>query len=192
MSKRIVASRVCALALAISAGIAAAQSAPEPTYGPGQGYGPGYGRGGGMMGGGPGWGPGMGGPGWGPGMGGYYGGDARGWGPGWQRGGGGPLAALDLTDDQQQKIARIQEDQRAKNWNTMGQIRAEQFKLRQMYYGDKVDANAIVEQQKKVDDLRRGLIKSRVETRNQIDALLTKEQRQQFRSFGPWWENEAY
>ena len=190
----ILASLVCALLLALAGGVAAAQSSAEPPYGPGPGYGPGYGRGPGMMGGGPGWGPGMmGGAGSGPGMmGGHYGDGPRGWGPGWQRGAGGPLAALDLTDEQQQKIAKIQEDQRAKNWNTMGQIRAEQFKLRQMYYGDKVDANAVVEQQKKVDELRRGLIKSQVETRNQIDAVLTKEQRQQFRSFGPWPEREAY
>lgn len=34
------------------------------------------------------------------------------------------------------------------------------------------------------------MLKSRIEARNQIDALLTKEQRQQFRSFGPWWAQD--
>ena len=66
----------------------------------------------------------------------------------------------------------------------MGKMRSEQFKLRQMVYGDKLDAAAIADQQKKVDDLRREILKSRVEARNQIAAVLTPEQRQQFRRFG--------
>ena len=143
--------------------------------------GPGYGYGHGMMGGrgpGDGYGHGM--------MGGY--------GPGWGNGGYGPgagLAALKLTDEQSEKIARIQEESRSKNWNTMGQMRSEMFKLRQMYFGDKLDSNAISEQQRKVDELRLQMLKSRVETRNQVAALLTPEQRQQFRSFGPWWAPET-
>jgi Spy/CpxP family protein refolding chaperone len=95
-------------------------------YGPGMmgGYGPGYGPG--MMGG---YGPGMMG-GYGPGMmGGYGPGWGRG-GPGWGRGYGGIFSELDLSADQQQRIAKIQEDMRAKNWATMGELRSEQFKLR--------------------------------------------------------------
>ena len=139
------------------------------------GYGPG------MMGG---YGPGM--------MGGYGGGPGmmRG-GQGWSGGAGwGVLALPGLTDEQRDKIAQIQEENRARNWNAMGQVRTEQFKLRQMYMSDKVDPAAFAEQQRKVDELRRGMLKSRIEGRNQIDAVLTKEQRQQFRSFGPWWLQE--
>jgi Spy/CpxP family protein refolding chaperone len=120
-------------------------------------------------------------------MGGYGGGYGQGWGRGGY-GPGGPLAALNLSDDQREKIAKIQEESRSKNWGTMGQMRSEMFKLRQMYQGDKLDPNAVTAQQAKVDELRRQMLKSRVEARNQIDALLTKEQRQQFRSFGPWWQ----
>ena len=120
----------------------------------------------------------MGGPG-----GGY--GPSYGRGYGWGPRGGYPLDALGLSDEQSEKVAKIQEDARRKNWDLMGQMRSEQFKLRNMYYADKVDPNAVVEQQKKIDELRQKLVKSQVETRNQIAALLTPEQQKQFRSFGP-------
>ena len=160
------------LAAAISSGAVAQQ---RPGYGPG----PGYGCGPGMMGGnspGDGCGRGM--------MGGY--------GPGWGHGGAGAgLAALNLTDEQREKVAKIQEENRSKHWITMGQMRGEMFKLRQMYSGDKLDSNAISEQQRKVDELRRQMLKAHIETRNQVAALLTPEQRQQFRSFGPSWAPET-
>ena len=162
---------VAVLAAAIGS---SAVAQPRPGYGPG----PGYGYGPGMMGGnspGDGYGRGM--------MGGY--------GPGWGHGGGAGLASLNLTDEQREKIAKIQEDNRSKNWNTMGQMRGEMFKLRQMYFGDKLDSNAISEQQRKVDELRRQMLKAQIETRNQVAAILTPEQRQQFRSFGPWWAPET-
>jgi Spy/CpxP family protein refolding chaperone len=121
----------------------------------------------------------------GPGRGSGFGpGGGRGFGPG------GALAALDLSSEQREKVASIQEENRRKNWDTMGQVRSEQFKLRQMYYADKIDSTAVSEQQKKVDDLRRQMLKSQVEARNQIAAVLTPEQRKQFRQFGPWWLRE--
>ena len=129
---------------------------------------------------GPGYGPGM--MGDGPGM--------MGGGPGWGRGGGygpGPGAAISgLTDEQRDKLAVIREQHRQKNWGTMGQVQAEQFKLRQMYSADKLDSAAILEQQKKVDELRRQMLKSRLEARKEIEAVLTPEQRKQLRQMGPW------
>ena len=127
--------------------------------------GPGYGPGGGY---GPGYGPGM--------MGGGYG-----------YGAGGPLAALNLSDDQREKIVAIQEEQRKKNWAVMGEVRSEQYKLRNMYRGEKLDADKIAEQQKKVDALRQQMLRSRVEAHNQIAAVLTPEQRKQMRQYSPWW-----
>jgi Spy/CpxP family protein refolding chaperone len=123
-----------------------------------------------------GYGPGMMGGGYGPGMmGGGY--------------GGGPLA-LDLSPEQREKIFAMQEDNRRKNWDTMGKMRTEMFKLRSLAWSDNVDANAYAEQQKKVDDLRREMVKSRLESRKQVEAILTPEQRKQLRSFGPWWLRE--
>ena len=170
------------LALGIAAGAATAAYAQGPG---GPGKGPGYGPGSGGYGPGAGYGPGGG---YGPGMMGGYGG-GPGFGPG--SGGGGALAQLNLSDEQREKVLKIQEENRRKNWDLMGQVRTEQFKLRQMAYGDKLDAAAITEQQKKVDDLRRQMLKSRIETRNQIAAVLTAEQKQQFRQFGPWWIEDS-
>jgi Spy/CpxP family protein refolding chaperone len=149
-------------------------------YGPGNGpgmmggYGPGYGAG--MMGGGRGFGPGGGygsGGGFGPGRGGY--------------GPGGMLESLNLTDEQRDKIQAIQEENRQKNWAAMGQTRAEMFKLRSLYNSEKLDANALAEQQKKVDELRRQLFKSRVESHAQVESVLTPEQKKVFRQYRPWW-----
>jgi Spy/CpxP family protein refolding chaperone len=171
--------RIGLVALGLAAG-AAAVAQPG-----GSGYGPGYGPG--MMGGyGPGMGPGMMG-GYGPGMGpGMMGG---GYGPGWGASGG-ATAALNLNDEQREKISAIQEHNRQKNWDKMGQMRAEQFKLRSMYNADSIDPQAFAEQQKKVDDLRREMLVSRLETRKQVEAVLTPEQRQQFRQYGPRWLGE--
>lgn len=149
-------------ALALASSLAAAQG-----YGPGYGYGQGRG----MMGGG--YGAGMMG---GPGMGGY--------------GAGGMFAALNLSDEQREKISAIQEAQRQKNWATMGAVRSEQFKLRGMYGTEKLDADKLVAQQKKVDELRQQMLKSRVDAHNQIAAVLTPEQRKQLRQFAPWWLTE--
>jgi Spy/CpxP family protein refolding chaperone len=106
------------------------------------------------------------------------------------QGGGGMLAALDLSEDQSRKIAAIQESHRQKNWATMGAVRAEQFKLRNLYGAETLDPDKIAEQQKKVDELRRQMIKSRVETHNQIAAVLTPEQRKQLRQLAPGWLGE--
>jgi Spy/CpxP family protein refolding chaperone len=73
----------------------------------------------------------------------------------------------------------------------MGQMRSEMFKLRLMYYAENADANAVVDQQKKVDELRRQMLKSRLEAHKQVEAVLTPEQRKQFREFTPWWAREA-
>ncbi|HET7365167.1 MAG TPA: Spy/CpxP family protein refolding chaperone [Burkholderiales bacterium] len=158
-----------AAALALAASSALAQ-------GPGYGYGPGMmgGSGPGMMGG-----QGM--------MGGYGPGMMGGYGPGWGRGG---LAALNLTDDQQEKLFAIQEQNRRKNFDTMSKMRTEAFRLRKMLNAENIDTKAVVEQQKKVDDLRRDMLASRLESRKEVEKVLTPEQRKQLRQFGPWWARE--
>jgi Spy/CpxP family protein refolding chaperone len=132
--------------------------------------------------------------GYGPGGGMMGGGMVGGYGPGWGGASGGttaPLAGLNLSVDQQEKFLAIQEEHRRKNWDTMGKMRAERFKLRSLYNADSVDPQGFAEQQKKVDDLRRQMIVSRLDTRRQIEALLSPEQRQQFRQFGPRWLEEG-
>jgi len=180
---------------ALVATVLAAATIGATAIAQGPGYGPGM-----MGGGGPGYGPGMmggGGPGYGPGYGsGMMGGGGPGFGPGFGPGRGyGPganmLESLNLSDEQRDKIQVMQEENRQKNWATMGQLRTEMFALRRMYYADKVDPNAVAEQQKKVDELRRQMLKSRLESRNRVEALLTPEQRKQFRQYRPWWMQES-
>ncbi len=155
------------VAAGATAGVAFAQG---PGYGPGQGSGPGYG---------PGMGHGM--------MGGYGSGLVHNMGPGMMQGpGAGTMRghgermarALGLSEDQRATVRQIMEDTRRKNWDALGQIRSERFKLREMLRGDKVDPDAAVEQKRKVDDLQRQVMRSRLEARNQVLALLTPEQRE--------------
>jgi Spy/CpxP family protein refolding chaperone len=107
-----------------------------------------------------------------------------GMGMGYGRGG---LAALELSDAQAEKVFAIQEAGRQKNWATMSKMRAEMFKLQRLYNNDKADPKAVTEQQKKVDELRRDMLQARLETRKQVETVLTPEQRKQLRQYGPWW-----
>lgn len=128
--------------------------------------------------------------GYGPGMmRGYGGGMMGGYGPG--AGMMGAIGVLDLKEDQRDKIFAIQDQAHTKNWAAMGELRTAQYKLQRLYAADKVDSNAVVEQQKKVDELRRQLVQAHLETRKQIEAVLTPDQVKQWRRFGPGWGQDA-
>jgi Spy/CpxP family protein refolding chaperone len=158
-----------------------------------------FGGGPGMM-----WGRGSGGDGygWGPGgmMGGYgsrYGGGYGYGGMGAMMGmmgigghgmmGMGPYYMLDLNDQQRAKIGQIQDEMRKKNWEVMGKLLDEQARLRDLYVADKRDPAAIGKQSMKVAELRRQLLEASVDAHNRIEALLTKEQKERLRRFGPAW-----
>ena len=174
-----------ALLTAAAVGLAAPTIRAQPGgYGPGMmgGYG-GYGGNGGY--GGYGMGPGMmygyGGPGaygMGPEMMGGYGG--YGMGPGMMYGYG-PygLAGIDLSQEQRDKIARIQEAFSQKQWGLMGQMRDARFKLRDLVASGKADDAAVGKAYKQIEDLRQQMWSSMAESRKQFDAVLTKEQRDQ-------------
>ena len=152
-----------------------------------QPYGPGYGPG--MMGGwGPGGGPGMMmGGGWGPGGGGGFG-PGGGMGPGM---GYGMLAQLNLTAEQCDKVAAIQDQASKKQWEITGRMSEETAKMRGLMQAESRDRNAINSQYKKMQDLRQQRFQARLETQEKIDAVLTKEQKAQRRRFGPWWAQEV-
>lgn len=162
---------------------------PPPGYGPGmmgaygpgmmRGYGPGYGQG---------YGPGMmGGYGRGGMMGGYgYGGGMMGdYGSGMM--GLGPLQALDLNEQQLGKITQIQDETRRKNWSVMGKMLDEQAHMRDLFLAEKRDPAAIGKQAMKIADLRRQMLEASVDAHNRVEALLTKEQRDQLRSYRRGW-----
>jgi Spy/CpxP family protein refolding chaperone len=169
---------------------------PGGGYGPGygRGYGPGYGMGPGMMGGyGPGYGMGPGmmhGYGMGPGM---VGGDGPGMMGGYGRGygmGAGMMGralwSLDLSDAQRSQIAKIQDEVRRKNWDLLGKTLDERVKLREAYFSGKRDRAAILGAYKRIGELRLQRIENGLDAREQLEGVLTKEQRDELRRWGPW------
>ncbi|MGE5241359.1 MAG: Spy/CpxP family protein refolding chaperone [Bacteroidota bacterium] len=157
----------------------------------GGGYGP-YGMGPGMMGGyggGYGMGPGMmggygGGYGMGPGMMGGYGG--YGMGPGMM--GYGALNGLDLSDEQRSKIDKIFDAERKQHWGIMGQMLEEQNKLRDLYNADQPDPKKVGAAYGQIAKLRQQMLETHVQASNQMQQVLTKEQREQLQQWrrGGW------
>lgn len=184
---------------------------PGGGYGPGGGgYGPGYGMGPGMMGG---YGPGAGG-GYGPGYGmgpgmmgggmmggmmGGYGPGGGGYGPGYGMGPGmmgegmgyGMLYALNLSTEQWNKVNAIHEDLAKKQWDLAGKTREEAYKLRNLMTAEKRDRPAIINQYKKLQDLRTQSFQARLEARDKFDGVLSNEQKGQLRRFAPWWGQDV-
>ena len=153
--------------------------------GPGMmgGYGPGM-MGPGMMGG---YGPGMMGPGMmggygmgmmGPGMMGGYG-PGYGMGPGMMwgygpQGNAGP--ALNLSSEQRSKIGKIHEDLRQKQWELMGKMQSEYAR------GDNAADDAAAQKSfKNLSELQQQMFSNMLAARKQMDAVLTREQREQLR-----------
>ena len=127
--------------------------------GPGMmgGYGGGYGMGPGMMGGyGHGMGPGM--------MGGYWG------------------SGLDLTEEQQAKINKIQDESRKSHWALMSTMMDQQAKLRDLYSAPKRDAAAIDEAYKAFGKLQQQMYDTSVEVQKRMEAVLTQEQQEKLRN----------
>jgi Spy/CpxP family protein refolding chaperone len=169
---------------------------PRSGYGPGygQGYGPGYGMGPGpgMMGG---YGPGS--YGMGPGMTGGYGcgmapgmmsgyGLDGGMGPGMMDGlAMGPLNMLDLDAAQRGKVNQIGDALRKKSWQIVGQMQDEQAKLRDLYLSDNPERSALVAVYRRLFDLRLQQVEAMLVARTELEKVLTKEQRDALRHFGP-------
>lgn len=131
--------------------------------------------------------------GYGPGMMGGYG-RGSGWGMGSMMGipghgpmGMGPYHALNLSEQQRAKISQIQDETRRKNWDVMGKLLDEQARLRELFAAEKRDPSAIGKQTMKMAELRRQLVEASVDAHNRMEALLTKEQKEQLRSFGRGW-----
>lgn len=180
---------VAGLVLGVAVNIAVAQPGPGAGYGMGPGMMGGYGGYGTEAGMGPGM---MGGYGGFPGMMGGYGG-----GPGMMGGHGGRwggYAELGLTADQRTKIEQIHRELRTKNWPLMGKMMDARYKLADLYSADKPDTAAIKAQYKEIEALRLQMVDAAVDAQGQVDALLTKEQKEKARQWhhGPGWMMGAY
>jgi Spy/CpxP family protein refolding chaperone len=95
----------------------------------------------------------------------------------------GPVSMLDLSDDQRDKIDKIQDDVRRKNWDTYGKIMDEQSKLRDLYSGETVDAKKVGAAYAGIAKLQQQVIEANVEAHNRVQAVLTKEQKEQLRQW---------
>ena len=105
---------------------------------------------------------------------GYGSGYGRGFGPGMGYGyGPGMMEYSSLSAEQREKVASVRAEHRARNWYAMDALRAEQSKLHGLYAA-KADAEAIAEQQKKVDALREQMFRQRTEMRREMDAVLAQ------------------
>jgi Spy/CpxP family protein refolding chaperone len=189
--------KILAAAAALVLGMSTA--ACSQPYGPGGGYGPGYGMGPGMMGGygpggsgggyGPGYGMGpgmMGGYGMGPGMMGGYGygmgpgmmgGYGYGMGPGMMGGyGPGYGYGLDLSAEQREKIGKIQQEFAQKHWGLMTSMHSPGGPMEQMFSGDEKAARQAYEA---MAVARKQMFEASLDMQKQVEAVLTKEQREQ-------------
>jgi len=158
----------------------------------GQGYGPGMmgqGMGPGTMG--QGYGPGMMGQGMGPGMMGY-GMMGQGMGPGMMGGmmgpgmmaGANPYVALDLSAEQRAKISAIQEGLWRKQWDLMGKMHEERYHMHQLMSGMVTDDAAARKAYQAMADAHKQMFDAMLSAHKQIDAVLTKEQRDKLKSGG--------
>jgi Spy/CpxP family protein refolding chaperone len=121
---------------------------------------------------------GMMGQGMGPGMmGGMMG---QGMGPG-MMGGAGPYAALNLSREQRSKIAGIQQDLWRKQWDLMGKMHEERFHMHQLTSGAETDDSAVRKAYQAMADAHKQMFEAMLDTRKRIDAVLTKEQREQLK-----------
>ena len=167
-------------------GAALLSTAALAQWGPGMG-GYGYGMGPGMMGGyGPGgesqgYGPGARGSGYGCGGYGYghgYGRGMMGGGRGWGMGGGYGWAyhSLNLTDEQRDKIDAIAKEVREKQWGLMQTMHGLLWKSEGP--GKASDAD-ILKNFDAMTAVRREMLAARLDARKRMDAVLTKEQREE-------------
>jgi Spy/CpxP family protein refolding chaperone len=170
-------------------------NAPPGGYGAGAW---GWGMGPGMMG--PGMGSGMmGGYGYGqgmmdPGMMNGYGYGSGMMGPGMMGGGFGlgPLGALNLSDEQQRNINRIQESLRKEHWTLLGQIQEQQAALRDLYAAEQTDPKKVGEAYDKIGKLQRQMAETHARALNDVRGTLTPEQRQQWAQMQRGYRGPAY
>jgi Spy/CpxP family protein refolding chaperone len=145
------------------AGVVAAQ-----TYGMGPGMMNGYGVGA-STGMGPGMMAGAGGYGMGPGMMGSFGGDA--------------YAGLDLTPEQRGKIAEIQQATAKAQWQLMGTMHEQGYRM----YGNAgpgaFDEAAARKSFDAMSETRKAMFEMQVDARKKVDAVLTPQQREQVRKY---------
>ncbi len=90
-------------------------------------------------------------------------------------------ANLNLTAEQRSKIGKIQTDMRRKHWDLMGKMQDEQAQMNDQFNSDKRDDAAVSKSYRKISEIREQMFETSLSAQSQIDAVLTKEQREKQR-----------
>lgn len=93
------------------------------------------------------------------------------------------LDKLDLTDDQQTKINKIQDETRKLHWGMMGEMMDLQAELRDLYSAPKQNSAAIDKAHKKLGELQKKMYETNVDAQKRIEANLTEEQKEKLRKY---------
>ena len=93
------------------------------------------------------------------------------------------LDELDLTDAQQSKINKIQDEARKSHWAMMGEMMDLQAEQRDLYAAPKRDSAAIDNSYKKLGLLLKKMYESNMEVQKRIEANLTQEQQEKLRKY---------
>jgi len=102
--------------------------------------------------------------------------------------GGGALGMLDLSDEQRTKIEKIHVEERKQHLAVMGKMLDVQSKMRELYAADEPDPKKVGMVYGEMTKLQQQMLETHVQASNQMQALLTKEQREQFKQWhrGGW------
>jgi Spy/CpxP family protein refolding chaperone len=152
--------------IGIAGGLLLAGSVLAQPYGMGPGMMGGYGSGGYGMG--PGMMGGPGGYGMGPGMMGGYANEA--------------YAGLDLSPEQRKKVADIQRETAKAQWQLMGTMHQQGYHMYGMF-GPGIDEADARKSFQTMAETQKAMFEMQLEARKKIDAVLTKEQREQLRRY---------
>ena len=154
------------IAIGLAAGLLVAGLAAAQPYGMGPGMMGGYGYG----------------PGAGYGMGYIAGPGGYGMGPGMMGGGfrGDAYAGLDLTAEQRQKIAAIEQSTAKGQWQLMGTMHEQGYVMHGNGAGA-LDEAAARKSFDAMSDARKAMFELQIDARKKIDAVLTPQQREQLR-----------
>ncbi len=99
----------------------------------------------------------------------------------------GPIGMLDLKDDQIKQISKIQEELAKKHRDLMQKVWEQQDQLSKLYYAEKRDETAIKKAYARFNELHKEMFDARLEADKRIEALLSKEQKEQMqRGYRRW------
>lgn len=97
----------------------------------------------------------------------------------------GMLSGLDLNDKQREQIRALQRDMRKQHFAQMEKMMEASDKLEDLYSEEKPDAEKIGKVYDELYKSKRQMIQQHIEMRNKIYDILSKEQREKFKTNDP-------